>query len=123
LTNSADTQVPKSFVADHLTFEGFPPKISPDSANTITSLTTILKAFSSAKLKIEGHTDNAGDPAENRKESLERAAAVKDALVQAGVPADRITVEGIGPDRPIAPNDTEEGRTKNRRIELSIVPK
>ena len=52
---------------------------------------------------------------------LDRANAVKDALVKAGVPADRVITEGAGPDRPIASNDTEGGRAKNRRIELAIV--
>jgi outer membrane protein OmpA-like peptidoglycan-associated protein len=77
----------------------------------------------SSKVKIEGHTDTVGDPAENTKISLDRANAVKDGLVKAGVPADRITTEEPGPDRPIASNDTEAGRAKNWWIELSIVSK
>jgi outer membrane protein OmpA-like peptidoglycan-associated protein len=113
----------KTFVADKLDFEGVANKLSADSSTTITSLATIMKAFGTAKLEIQGHTDNASDPAENKRISLERATAVKDALVKAGVPAARITVAGVGADRPIASNDTEEGRAKNRRIELAIVPR
>jgi outer membrane protein OmpA-like peptidoglycan-associated protein len=118
--DGAGTREPKSFVADNLNFEGNTTKLSADSSTAITSLATIIKAFNTAKLEIEGHTDNVGDPAQNRKIALERATAVKDALVKAGAPADRITVEGVGPDRPIASNDTEEGRAKNRRVELVV---
>jgi outer membrane protein OmpA-like peptidoglycan-associated protein len=123
LTDSTGTSLPKGIVADDLSFEGATSKLTPESSTAVTRLATVLKAFGTAKLKIEGHTDNVGDPAENKKRSLERATAVKDALVQAGAPADRIMVEGVGPERPTASNDTEEGRAKNRRIELSIVSK
>jgi outer membrane protein OmpA-like peptidoglycan-associated protein len=123
LTDSAGTSLPKSTVAEDLSFEGNTAKLTPESATATTRLATVLKAFGTAKLKIEGHTDNLGDPAANKQSSLERATAVKDALVKVGAPADRITVEGVGADRPVASNDTEEGRAKNRRIELSIVAK
>jgi outer membrane protein OmpA-like peptidoglycan-associated protein len=120
-TDGAGTREPKSFVADNLNFEGNTAKLSADSSTAISSLATIMKAFSSAKLKIEGHTDNIGDPAQNKKIALDRANAIKDALVKAGAPGDRIIAEGICPERPIASNDTEAGRAKNRRIELTIV--
>jgi outer membrane protein OmpA-like peptidoglycan-associated protein len=79
-----------------------------------------MKAFGNAKLKIVGHTDDVGDPDQNKKMSLDRATAVKDALIKAGVPADRVIAEGANPGRPIASND-EASRAKNRRIELMIV--
>jgi outer membrane protein OmpA-like peptidoglycan-associated protein len=72
---------------------------------------------------IEAFTDDSGEAAENKKVSLKRANAVKDRLVRAGVPADRIIAVGAGADHPIARNDTEEGGAKNRRIDLSDVPK
>ena len=96
---------------------------SPEASARIGNLATILKAFPTARLKIEGHTDDVGDPATNRRLSLDRADAIKRLLVRAGVPAERITTEGVGPDRPIATNDTEDGRAKNRRIELAITVK
>jgi outer membrane protein OmpA-like peptidoglycan-associated protein len=113
----------KSIVADDLKFNDSTAKLAADSSTATSRLATILKAFGSAKLKIEGHTDNVGDPEDNKKTSLARANAVKDALVDAGVPADRITTAGAGEEGPIASNDTEEGRAKNRRIQLSIVSK
>jgi outer membrane protein OmpA-like peptidoglycan-associated protein len=120
-TEGTDTREPKSFVADNLSFEGTTARLSTESTTAITDLATIMKAFATAKLKIEGHTDNVGDPAQNKKLALDRATAVKDALVKAGAPDDRIAVEGVGPERPIASNDSEDGRARNRRIELKIV--
>jgi outer membrane protein OmpA-like peptidoglycan-associated protein len=123
LSNTADASLPKSFAISDLSFEGAGNALTSESMNTIDSLATVLKAFGTVKIKIAGHTDNAGDPATNKTRSLERATAIKDALVKAGVSADRITVEGVGADHPIASNDTDEGRAKNRRFELSIVTK
>jgi outer membrane protein OmpA-like peptidoglycan-associated protein len=123
LTDGAATTLPKNLVADDLHFEAATPALTPESVTATSRLATILKAFGNAKLKVVGHTDNVGDPGANKKASLEHAAAVKDALVKAGVPTDRILVEGAGPDHPIATNDTEDGRAKNRRIELAIVSK
>jgi outer membrane protein OmpA-like peptidoglycan-associated protein len=121
LSDGAKIREPKRFVADNLEFEGITSQLADDSSTAITSLAAILKAFNTAKLRIEGYTDNVGDPAQNKKIALDRATAVKDALVKAGVPAERVTAEGVGPERPIASNDTEAGRAQNRRIELTIV--
>ena len=123
LTDGAGATSSKSTVADDLRFDDATGKLKSESSAATTRLAKVLTAFGKVKLKIEGHTDNMGDPGDNKKKSLERATAVKDALVEAGVPADRITVEGAGQEHPIAANDTEEGRAANRRIELSIVSK
>jgi hypothetical protein len=121
LSDAAGATEPKSWVADKIESEGAAGAQTGDSSTGVTKLATVLKAFGTAKLKITAYTDNIGQPAESKKSSLERANAIKDALVKAGVPEDRITTEGAGPDHPIASNDTDEGRAKNRRIELSIV--
>ncbi len=110
----------QSFVANDLTFKDSTADLSADATATIGKLAAVLKAYGSAKLTIEAHTDNSGDAALNKKQSQERATAIKDALVKAGIPADRVTAVGTGPDQPIASNDTEDGRAKNRRIELKI---
>jgi outer membrane protein OmpA-like peptidoglycan-associated protein len=120
LLDPTRTKLPEHLVANTLSFEDDTNRLSPESGSAIASLATIMKAFPNAKLRIEGHTDNVGDRAENLRRSQERALAVKDALVNDGAPADRIIAEGVGPDRPIASNDTEEGRIVNRRIELSV---
>jgi len=70
--------------------------------------------------RIEGHTDSVGSRALNQSLSQQRAEAVMAALVQRGVDAARLTAEGIGPDRPIASNDTPAGRSQNRRVEIYV---
>ena len=73
------------------------------------------------KLQIAGHTDNVGNDQVNLILSKKRAEAVRDYLVSKGVPADRIRTLFFGETQPIASNDTEEGRQKNRRVEMTIV--
>jgi OmpA-OmpF porin, OOP family len=67
---------------------------------------------------VVGHTDSTGEAATNMTLSLERATSVVDYLVRQGVPADQLRAEGMGQDKPVADNETEEGRQKNRRIEF-----
>lgn len=71
-------------------------------------------------LEIEGHTDNSGMIVANRALSKDRADRVRDALIRYGVDADKVTSRGYGSERPIADNGTEEGRKKNRRIEIHL---
>lgn len=75
------------------------------------------------KLKLAGHTDNQGDAEKNMQLSEKRSKAVKEYLVKKGVPADNIITEWYGHTQPIAPNDTEAGRQKNRRVEMKIIYK
>lgn len=72
------------------------------------------------KVRVEGHTDNKGDAKRNRKLSADRAASVVKWLTKNGIDAARLTSVGFGQDKPIASNDTEDGRKKNRRVELHI---
>jgi OmpA-OmpF porin, OOP family len=117
---SGDTTVPKRFVFDNLNFETGTTKLTPDSVPTIDSLTAILKAYSTAGFRLEGHTDNTGDPAANKKLSQDRADAIKALLVQGGIADSRINTAGFGAEKPVASNDTEDGRLKNRRTELVV---
>ena len=73
------------------------------------------------KIRIEGHTDNVGDPKLNQKLSEERAESVKKALTKRGVDEDRLQTRGFGEIKPIAPNKSPGGRQKNRRVEFVIV--
>ena len=79
-----------------------------------------MKDYPDLKVVIEGHTDNIGTAEYNKKLSQRRAEAVKQYMVEKGIDANRITAEGFGFDRPIASNDTEEGRQKNRRVEAAV---
>ena len=82
----------------------------------------IAKAFSNARIRIEGNTDNVGSRATNVALSKKRAESVKEYLVSVHkMPASRFIVIGNGPDKPVAGNDTEDGRAKNRRTDFEIV--
>lgn len=77
---------------------------------------------SGARLLITGHTDSRGAQEANLALSRERAAAVRNALVSRGVPAERLLTDGAGDAKPLASNATDEGRFRNRRIEFSVAP-
>ena len=120
LAGTTDTTVPKRFVFDNLNFETGSTKLTPDSVPTVNSLVFILKAYPAVAVRLEGHTDNTGDAAANKKLSLDRAVAVKEIMIAGGIADARIGTDGYGEEKPIAPNGTEEGRAKNRRTELVV---
>ena len=96
-------------------------KILSTSDESLTDLEMFLKSNPNMKIRIMGHTDNVGKDEANQKLSEGRANAVRDELIQRGVPAERIEAIGYGESRPIDTNDTEEGRQNNRRVEIEIV--
>lgn len=94
-------------------------RIRPESAPTLKEIGEMLKAHPDLRLSIEGHTDNVGDDAANMALSERRAAAVKAHLEREyGIAADRLQAKGMGETKPVASNDTPEGRQQNRRVEL-----
>ena len=99
------------FASDKSTIEGDAKKLVDDIAAT-------LGNFPDWHLRIVGHTDATADPAHNEALSLERAKAIKAALVERGIDEQRLAVAGAGETRPAAGNDTPEGRALNRRVEL-----
>ncbi|NIK74737.1 outer membrane protein OmpA-like peptidoglycan-associated protein [Thermonema lapsum] len=106
---------------DNLEFEFGNATIKTSSYAALLELANLLRRKPKWRLLIEGHTDNVGSRANNIKLSERRAQAVKDFLVEQGVEPGRIVTKGWGPDRPIAPNTTPEGRQKNRRVEFTIL--
>lgn len=91
----------------------------PDDEEAMNQIVAILNDDTSIKrLRVEGHSDNRGDEQALQKESLERAEAIVNWLVAHGVDKKRVAAVGVGGDRPIESNETEEGRAINRRIEL-----
>ena len=94
--------------------------IKPGYDKDINDLAKVMKDYPDLKVVIEGHTDNIGTAEYNKKLSQERADAVKKYLVEKGIDANRIKAQGFGDERPIASNDTEEGRQKNRRVEAAV---
>lgn len=82
----------------------------------------IARAFANSRIRIEGNTDNTGNYTNNVALSQKRAEAVRDYLVQEhGMPRNRFIVIGNGPDKPVASNDSESGRAKNRRTDFELV--
>lgn len=93
--------------------------IKPESAAAIGEIAKLLKGQSALKLFVVGHTDNQGGVESNLKLARDRAEAVLQALVgEHGIAPARLRSYGCGPFAPVAPNDGEEGRAKNRRVEL-----
>jgi OmpA-OmpF porin, OOP family len=94
-------------------------RIRPESTPTLEEIGTMLKQHPDLRLSIEGHTDSDGEADYNQTLSEERAAAVKDYLVQTdGIAADRLETMGFGESKPVADNSTSEGKQQNRRVEL-----
>ncbi len=121
LASATDTSVPKRFLFEDLNFETGSTGLTTESNATVNSLVAVLKAYPSVSVALEGHTDNTGDPIANKTLSVDRAVAVKELMVKGGIPASRITSAGYGQENPVAPNDTEQGRAKNRRLELVVL--
>ncbi|HRN88186.1 OmpA family protein [Hyphomicrobium sp.] len=94
--------------------------IDRKSARTIARLAEIIVSCPGSRVEVEGHTDAEGIPERNQPLSERRAQAVVDSLVAAGVPTERLTSVGYAAERPVATNDTQAGRAKNRRIEFRV---
>jgi OmpA-OmpF porin, OOP family len=114
----ADKLSKDGFITLYVGFDTGKATITPESAETLDTAAAALKAAGDLEVEVGGHTDNVGAPEANLKLSLERAQAVMAALVQRGVAAARLTAKGYGQTAPIADNRTEDGRAKNRRVEL-----
>ncbi len=93
---------------------------SDEEKEYLDALVSCLESRSGATIKIEGHTDNEGGSANNKVLSEARARKVRDYLADAGIDKSRLTKEGLGDTQPIESNDTEEGRAKNRRVEVKL---
>jgi OOP family OmpA-OmpF porin len=104
----------------NLEFEVNKAVIRPTSFPSLDNLAELLKKKTTYKTSLSGHTDNSGDANKNFKLSEQRAASVKQYLVSKGVDAARITATGYGATQPIASNLTEEGKQKNRRVEIQV---
>jgi outer membrane protein OmpA-like peptidoglycan-associated protein len=121
LAGDSSVEVPRRFVLGDLSFQSGSATLTQESQETVDALAKVLRANPTVEIALEGHTDNTGSAAANKALSTARAAAIEDGLVGAGVPGQRIMVAGYGPDRPVASNDTEEGRARNRRTEVVVV--
>jgi outer membrane protein OmpA-like peptidoglycan-associated protein len=114
---------PKTFVFDNLNYDTASHALTPASQPTVAAISTILKAYPNANVRVVGYTDNQGDPAANKTLSNQRATTVQQQLVSGGVAADHVEAAGMGEANPIADNSTEAGRATNRRTELVVIKK
>lgn len=103
-------------------------QFKPDSAellsseiNRLSQIAEILRSATGTQLLVEGHTADTGNPVGEQKLSEERARSIAEALVQRGVKSERMICKGHGGKRPIASNDTTEGKALNRRVEITIL--
>lgn len=85
------------------------------------SITAILKEYPTSRFSIEGHTDSDGSDAFNQKLSEDRAAAVKNYLLENGIQAERLSSSGFGESKPIDTNKTAKGKANNRRVEVKLI--
>ncbi|MCE9524007.1 MAG: OmpA family protein [Alphaproteobacteria bacterium] len=106
------------FIALYINFDTGKSELKSDGQATVKEIAAMLTAAPSLKISIEGHTDNVGTPAANQKLSEARAKAVMDAVGKAGIDKTRLAAKGLGQSTPIADNRTEDGKAKNRRVEL-----
>ncbi len=108
-------------VLKHVLFVQSKAELLPESYVELDRLVATMKQNPLVTIEVSGHTDNQGSRDLNIKLSEERAEKVRDYLVTHGIESKRISVKGYGPDKPISPNDTEENRRLNRRVEFEII--
>ena len=111
-------EVGKNFVLEGITFKTASSDITPETEQVLEKVVNTLAENKDIEVEIQGHTDNVGSRSSNRTLSTARAEAVKQYLINKGIDAKRMTTKGFGPTKPIAPNTTDEGKQKNRRIEF-----
>jgi outer membrane protein OmpA-like peptidoglycan-associated protein len=119
--SSRDATLGQGFSLDEVYFDTASATIRPESTKQLEHVAVVLKAFPQAAIRVEGHTDNTGDAAANKQLSSERAAAVEKALKGLGIPDSQISSVGYGLEKPIAPNDSDDGRARNRRVDVVVL--
>jgi outer membrane protein OmpA-like peptidoglycan-associated protein len=102
-------------------FQSGETQLREEAMASLVEVVDLLQSEPDKKIRIEGHTDSTGNPATNLEISEQRSNAVFEALVSLGVDASRVTAAGMGQDFPIASNDTEEGRARNRRVDVILL--
>jgi hypothetical protein len=106
------------FITTGIKFDVNKSTIKPESMGTINYVVKMMQDHPDLKFSVEGHTDSDGDDASNQKLSEARAQAVVGQMVKAGIDKSRLTSKGLGESKPLAGNDTSEGKAMNRRVEF-----
>ncbi|MDM7925576.1 MAG: OmpA family protein [bacterium] len=105
-------------VLEGVTFKTGSAVLTTGAKEVLDKVVRTLVEYPAMRLQVSGHTDNVGSKKANTALSLRRAESVKAYLASKGIAKERIETKGFGPDNPVAPNDTKEGRAQNRRIEF-----
>jgi len=113
-------ELDKSYVFKNVLFEFDKSVLLESSKNELEKVVNHLEANAMLRIAINGHTDNVGAAAYNKRLSQQRASAVAEYLLQSGITKDRIAWQGHGGEKPIAENDSEKNRSLNRRVEFVI---
>jgi cytochrome c oxidase subunit 2 len=111
----------KTLALSNINFETGSARLTESSRYELDNLVAALNAYPNMRIQVAGHTDNVGDPVENRTLSAARAASVVGYLTEHGIALGRLSSQGFGDTKPKAENDTPENRAKNRRTEFTII--
>ena len=114
-------EIGETFVLRNVFFDFDKSILKNESNIELDKLVAYLSSNQNLKIEIGGHTDNQGNDEYNMNLSLERAKSVYNYLISKGISADRMSYKGYGETKPIASNDTEEGRQLNRRTEFKVI--
>ncbi|MGV6809690.1 MAG: OmpA family protein [bacterium] len=114
-TNSIVLNMP-----DNITFDTGSSDVKASSYGVLNNLAQTMVRYNQTRINVAGHTDSVGSDSDNLRLSQQRAYNVRNYLIDQGVPAQRMKAIGYGETRPIADNTTEQGRAKNRRVEITL---
>jgi OmpA-OmpF porin, OOP family len=117
-TDMLDALNKDGYIALDIQFDTGKSTVRPESQPILDQIVALLKENAAIKLSIEGHTDNVGDAKSNKILSEARAQSVMAVIVKAGIAGNRLSAVGFGQEKPVADNRSEEGRARNRRVEL-----
>jgi outer membrane protein OmpA-like peptidoglycan-associated protein len=119
---AAEPPMKKRLVLRGVNFDFDKSNIRADARPVLDEAVRTLKEAGEIRVAVEGHTDSRGTDQYNQGLSIRRANAVADYLSARGIARSRLQVDGYGESRPVASNDTDDGRAQNRRVELSVIP-
>ena len=111
----------ESLVLNNIQFKVASAELLKEGKSELDKVVNVMKQYPKIEVELSGHTSSEGDAKMNKELSLKRVESSRKYLSDNGISEDRISVVGYGPDKPIAPNDTEQNRILNRRVELKII--
>ena len=119
--NADEIPADQLYILDRLYFSSGSAELNEESLAQIKATAAILQAYPVLRILLRGHTDNSGSEESNQELSKQRAHSVMVALIKQGVLPVRLAIQGMGSEEAVADNDTEDGKQRNRRIDLSII--